>query len=78
MKLNYTSEKTFKSEWLDFPDNQFLLSKFIYDECRKFELTPLMVSQDKKSIVFCVNLSEERNDGEVYRIRIDKVDQSFQ
>jgi len=78
MKLKYTSEETFKSECLDFPDNQFLLSKFIYDKCRKFELSPLMVSQDKKSIVFCVNLSEERNDREVYRIRIDKLDQSFQ
>ena len=64
-QVNYASEATFKSELVEFPDEQYELAESlhkIYENELWSKCTPIMVRDDKKSLVFCVNLGDKEKD----------------
>lgn len=69
IKLKYTEEDTFITEEIEFSDEHYELAKKLH---KQFEnQSPIMVKNDKKSLVFCVNLSDEFKD--IYRVVIEKI-----
>lgn len=82
VKLNYTDEKNFITEEIEFSDDHYLLAKKIHElyEGGIDKKTPLMVKNDKKSLLFCVDVSDvntnrvDRENGKnKYKIIIEKI-----
>lgn len=82
-KLNYTSEKDFVTEEIEFSDKQYeIIEKLhnLYKSERCSECTPILVRDDKKSLCFCIDMFDkrknihtpERNDC-LYRITVEKI-----
>lgn len=82
-KLEFTSEKDFKTEILEFKDAHYEIATNlhkVYSSELLSECSPIMVGEDKKSLIFCINfgdklkdrVSYERGDN-MYRIKIEKI-----
>lgn len=75
MKLTYTDEQTFLSENVFVSKAQYNIAKKIQQQFNN--TSPIMVHTDKQSILFCVDLSENRIDSELgvnaYRVIIEKI-----
>lgn len=82
-QLEFTSEKDFKTEILEFEDEHYEIANKLHEQYKSELLSkcsPIMVGQDKQSLLFCVNLGDklkdrgayERGDN-MYRIRIEKI-----
>lgn len=59
--LDYTDEATFITEEVEFSDEHYELTKKLHKECESDLLskcTPIMVREDKKSLVFGVHLGD--------------------
>jgi len=83
-KLEYTDGKTFLTEEIEFTDEHYSLAKNLhrpYENEVLSKCTPIMVAEDKQSLIFCVNLGDklkdrvayERGDN-MYKIKIEKID----
>lgn len=71
VKLEYTDEATFKTEYIDFADEHYEFAKILQHQyCIRFgdDCSSLMVSSDKVSLIFCVNLGDKYKDREAYII----------
>jgi hypothetical protein len=75
MKLEYTDERTFKSEDVEFDDEHYEITETLWNSIDHG--SPIIVGRDKKSLIFCVNRGKTRIDRELgkhlYKIRIEKV-----
>ena len=82
-KLDYTDEKTFITETIEFSDEHYKLAENLHEQYKNDKLsecTPIMVRNDKKSLVFSVNLGDklkdrvayERGDN-MYKVIIEKI-----
>lgn len=82
MKLKYTDEATFITETVEFTDEYYSIAKKLHEQYDSglSNCTPIMVREDKKSLVFCVNLGDrlkdsvawERGDN-LYKVIIEKI-----
>jgi hypothetical protein len=79
-KLEYIDESTFITEEIEFSDEHYELAENLYKNFKDVSHSPIMVKNDKKSLVFCLNLfdkSKDRVDTEcgnnVYRVIIEKI-----
>lgn len=75
--LIHTDEETFVTSAVEFREEHYSLAEdlhSLYDDDGLSKCTPIMVSNDKKSLLFCVNLNDriERGDNK-YRIIIEKI-----
>jgi len=75
MKLEYTDEKSFKSENIEFEDEHYEIAESLWNSIDHG--SPIIVGADKKSLIFCVNRGKSRSDRELgknlYKIKIEKV-----
>ena len=73
MKLEYTSEETFKSEIIEFPDEFYNTVRELHETFGNYG--PIIVRSDKKSLSFAINKGISREDKEIgtnlYRVTID-------
>ena len=85
IKLEYTDESNFITEEVEFSDEHYDLAKKLHKQYESelgSKCTPIMVSKDKQSLVFCVHFSDklkdrvayERGDN-TYKIIIEKIKQ---
>ncbi len=83
MKLNFTDEKTFKSELIEFENDHFNIAKKLHDIYKDDDISicsPIMVGQDKKSLLFCLDTSSGKDRVEMecgfnkYRVRVEKIE----
>ena len=80
-KLEYADEATFETEEIIFTDKHYNLAKKLHELYNDdLRCSPLMVKNDKKSLVFVINLGDktenrvayERGD-DSYKIIIEKI-----
>jgi len=75
MKLEYTDEKSFKSENIEFDDDHYEIAESLWNSIDHG--SSIIVGADKKSLIFCVNRGKSRIDRELgrclYKIRIEKL-----
>lgn len=82
-KLEYVSEETFIKEDIEFNDEHYDLAEELRERYKSpllSECTPVMVREDKKSLVFCVNLGDREKDrvayangDNAYKVIIEKI-----
>jgi hypothetical protein len=68
--MHYYNEKTFKPELVYITDEHFQIAKNIheiYSKELKLNVSPIMVANDKKSLLICVNM-EHKEDVD-YRVK---------
>lgn len=66
MKLKYTDDN-FVTKQVEIEDEQYLLTRELYNQCSVFDTLPMMVTDDR-NLQFGVNLSSGK-----YRIKIEKL-----
>jgi hypothetical protein len=82
-KIEYTDEKTFITEEVEFKNEHYDIAKNLHKQYESelcSECTPIMVRKDKQSLVFYVNFGDklkdriayERGDN-MYRVIIERV-----
>ena len=72
--LDYTSEATFITEKVEFSDEHYGIAETLhkqYDSEIVGICSPIMVRDDKKSLVFCLNLGD-KNDRASFEIGKNK------
>lgn len=82
-ELKYFDERSFKSEDVQFTDDHYNLMENIhklYERSDILKCTPIMVGNDKDSLIFCVNLSDRSSNvsdwesgKNIYRIKVEKI-----
>jgi hypothetical protein len=82
-KLEYTDESTFTTEEVEFSDEHYELAKNLHKQYENellSECTPIMVRQDKQSLVFCVKFGNKLKDrvsyecgDNMYKVIIEKI-----
>ncbi len=74
-QIEYISEHTFEKEIINIEDEHYDLAVEILNSFGNYG--PLIVKNDKKSLMFAVNLAKNRVDREIgtnlYRITIEKI-----
>lgn len=85
MKMDYYDEATFLKEEVEVPDEQYYVAEKLYESSEKLfqqqwygkNYGPIMLSSDKKTLIFAINLGETRQDREIgtnlYKIKIEKI-----
>jgi hypothetical protein len=67
---SYVDEITFKTEDVWFEDEEFQLFEDLYSQySTKFDCTPIMVGNDRKSLVFSLKLKNKN----IYKITLTKI-----
>jgi hypothetical protein len=60
MKLRYTNESTFITEIVEIDDNQYQIAEHLHTQYKDvLPTTPIIVRDDKKSLVFCIDFGDE-------------------
>jgi hypothetical protein len=83
MKIGYTDEATYITEYIEFTDEHYEFAKNLQKEYENERLSicsSIMVGKDKESLTFCVNLADrvkdrgafERGDN-MYKVNISKI-----
>ena len=82
-KLEYTDESTFITEEVEFSDEHYEFAKNLHKQYESELLskcTPIMVTKDKQSLVFCVNFGDRSKDrvayecgDNMYKVIIEKI-----
>lgn len=82
-KIEFTSEKDFKTEILEFKDEHYEIAEKLHSQYESEFLSkcsPIMAGEDKTSLLFCINLGDKLKDrvayergDDMYRIRIEKI-----
>lgn len=82
IKLEYIDEVTFNTEEIEFSEEIYDIANKLYEQYQSesSKCTPIMVGNDKKSLVFCVNLGDREKDrisyekgDTLYRVVIEKI-----
>lgn len=69
MILEYTDEKTFITENVEIPDEQYEIAVKLHEQYKSdlwSKCSPIMVRNDRQSLVFCVNLGDKLKDRVAY------------
>jgi hypothetical protein len=72
VKLDYTDEVTFKTEEIEFSDEHYEIAKELWLRFGTKKI-PIMVKNDKKSLIFCIDKSEDSGENDIYRIIVEKI-----
>lgn len=79
-EIEYVNEKDFKSEFISFDDLHYQFTEGIFKQLKlKYGnmCSPIMVKNDKKSLMFCINLNNDKIKKEkgnnTYKIIVEKI-----